>query len=269
MQTTNNIRRTVVITGSNKGLGYNAIDQLLRESTSYDIILTARNTKLGQEAFDTLSKKYSSTSSKLTFHQLDITDPKSIDNFIQWIKTERNGKIDILVNNAGVYAQENRLEMLNINFLSTIEFTEKMLPYLASDGRIITVSSILGLLSYLSEENAKILDDPTLTRERLIEFVNQLVEKAKVEADWSDISYNLTKALVNAHTRWVLVKMLREDQQAYTMHPGWCQTDMGGKNAPQSVEEGSDNIVNLINYPFGYDEKNNGKFFNERTVHSF
>jgi len=265
--------RTVVITGANKGIGHEIIKRLLGGSTPYDIILTARNIKLGQEASDGLTKKYSSSQSKLTFHQLDLTASTSVEDFIKWIKAERNSKIDVLVNNAGIYPQgetpQNIIDIISTNFLRTVELTEKLLPYLASDGKIIMVSSILGVLSSQSHETAKALDDPTLTRERLLELANQLIEKGKAQTDWTDKAYYVSKALISAYTRWVLVKKLKGDQQCYTLHPGWVQSDMGGKNAPSSLESGADTPVYLINLPFKNDERYNGKYFDNCTVSSF
>ena len=98
--------RTVVITGANKGIGYAIVEKLLQEQTPYDIILGARNEKLGTKAQSTLSEKYPASSSKVTFRQIDINDVTSVDNFINWIKTHRNGKVDVLVNNAGMIPPE-------------------------------------------------------------------------------------------------------------------------------------------------------------------
>lgn len=269
--------RTVVITGTNKGIGYETVHRLLGQSTPLDIIITARNDKRGQEALTSLSKRHPSSSSRLTFHQLDISDSNSIDKFIEWIKEERNAKVDVLVNNAGVFFDaeelvEERLETLKINFLGTVELTEKLLPYLSKDGKIINISSENGQLSWQGKIR-KVLEDPSLTREKIMKITDELAESCKTgkhkELGWSSPIYDATKVLLNAYTRWVLVKMVQGDQQCYTVDPGWCRTEMGGPSAPLPVERGADTPVFLINLPFKSDEKYNGKFLRDCKVIDF
>ena len=278
MQTGNSTGlRTVVITGANKGIGYSTIEKLLQEQTPYDIILGARNEKLGQEAQAALTQKYPSATSKVTFRQLDINSSSSIDEFVEWIKSARNGKIDILVNNAALGAfnesLQMRLDTLQTNFFSTISFTEKVLPYLADDGKVIMVSSTLGLLSAQGGDVVKALEDPKLTKEKLFEVVNTLIEKTKegkhTEFGWSAQTYSATKALLNAYTRFILVKEVKENQQVYAVCPGWCRTDLGGANAILSAEQGAVNPVYLINLPFKRSNDTHGKFFSNCEVHSY
>jgi len=275
MQATNALR-TVIVTGANRGIGYAIIERLLSESTPFDIIFTARNSTAGQEAQQQLSSKVKGSSSKLSFHQLDISNSASIDEFISWIKAEKNSKFDVLVNNAGFgylrESQQEQLDTININFFDTIDLTEKLLPYLAEDGKIINVTSENGLLSWQGQNIQKLLSDPSMTKERLMELATELRDKIKTgdfgKLGWSEI-YDDSKALLNAYTRWILVKMLKGEQQCYCMDPGWCRTDMGGKGAPLEVERGADTPVYLIGLPFKRDEKYNGKFFMDRKVHKY
>ena len=276
MQSTN-LLRTVIVTGANKGIGYSIVEKLLQESNPYDIILTARNPKLGEEAFGELSKKYASSKSKLTFQQLNISDPDSVTSFINWVKGERNSRVDVLVNNAGYgYTKEKveeRLDTININLLETIDLTEKLLPYLTNDGKIIMISSGLGALSNQGSKIQEALSHSSLTKESLIELTNQLIEKTKslshTELGWSHGTYDATKALLNAYTRWVLPKLLKGDQQCYTVAPGWCRTDMGGPHAPLTAEDGAKTPVYLISLPYKADESLNGKYFDKCKVRAF
>ena len=165
-----NTLRTVVVTGANKGIGYAILEKLLQGQTPYDIILGARNEKLGKEAQRTLSQKYTSSSSKVTFRQLDVNNATSVDNFVSWVKSDRNGKVDVLVNNAGIGSMQEtpeiRINTLNTNFFNTIGLTDKVLPVLAKDGKVINVSSGLGALSFQKPEVAKMLEDSNLTKEK-------------------------------------------------------------------------------------------------------
>ena len=276
MQTTESLR-TVIVTGANKGIGYCIVEKLLKESNPYDIILTARNSKLGEEALSTLSKKYASSNSKVTFQQLNISDPSSIDAFADWIKTKRGGKFDVLINNAGYGwgkdKVEERLDTININLLETIDLTEKLLPYLADDGKILMISSSLGELSRQGTQIQQALNDPSLTKEKLTELTNGLIERTKnlshEELGWSQSTYDASKALLNAYTRSILLKELKGNQQGYTVCPGWCRTDMGGPSAALPAEQGAETPVYLVNLPFKRDDTINCKFFSECAVRSF
>jgi len=46
------------------------------------------------------------------------------------------------------------------------------------------------------------------------------------------------------------VNKLKETQQVYLVHPGWVKTDMGGPDAPGTVQESADTITYVINLPF-------------------
>ena len=91
----------VLITGSNKGIGYSIIETLLKKKSNLRIILTSRNEKLGKKSFNQLLQKYPYCKNDFFYHQLDITKEESISNLISWIKKEFK-KIDYLVNNAGL-----------------------------------------------------------------------------------------------------------------------------------------------------------------------
>jgi len=63
-------------------------------SNGVTVVLTARDEKRGIEAVEKL--KEFGVSDQVLFHQLDVTDPKSIESLANFIKTQF-GKLDILV----------------------------------------------------------------------------------------------------------------------------------------------------------------------------
>ena len=82
--------RLAVVTGGNKGIGFEICKQLA--SNGIRVILTARDEKRGSEAVDKLKQ---SGFSDITFHQLDVADPSSVASLVNFIKTQF-GKLDIL-----------------------------------------------------------------------------------------------------------------------------------------------------------------------------
>nr|XP_016443920.1 PREDICTED: (+)-neomenthol dehydrogenase-like [Nicotiana tabacum] len=94
--------RYAVVTGGNKGIGYETCRQLAKEGIV--VVLTARDERRGIEALEKLKEEYSSNKTdddQILFHQLDVMDPASISSLVDFIKT-KFGKLDILVNNAGI-----------------------------------------------------------------------------------------------------------------------------------------------------------------------
>jgi NAD(P)-dependent dehydrogenase (short-subunit alcohol dehydrogenase family) len=74
-------------------------------------------------------------------------------------------------------------------------------------------------------------------------------------------AYRISKTAINALTR-----MFSEELKGYnilvnSMSPGWVKTDMGGAQAPLTVEQGADTAVWLATLPDGGPS---GKFFRER-----
>lgn len=89
--------RIAVVTGGNKGIGFEICKQLA--SNGVKVVLTARDEKRGLEAVEKL--KDFGLSHLVVFHQLDVTDPASVASLSDFVKT-KFGKLDILVNNAGL-----------------------------------------------------------------------------------------------------------------------------------------------------------------------
>ncbi|KAK9121417.1 hypothetical protein Syun_019034 [Stephania yunnanensis] len=83
--------RCAVVTGGNKGIGYEVCRQLA--SNGMLVVLTARDEKRGTEAVDSLK---ASGLSDVLFHQLDVADPSSAASLADFIKTSF-GKLDIMI----------------------------------------------------------------------------------------------------------------------------------------------------------------------------
>ena len=51
-------KKIVLITGSNKGIGYGIIEALLKKKSNLRIVLTSRNETLGKKSYNELLEKY-------------------------------------------------------------------------------------------------------------------------------------------------------------------------------------------------------------------
>ncbi len=92
--------RTVIVTGANSGLGYEAALMLARRGA--EVILACRSQANAEKAMEEMRKAYPSETLNLTFARpLDLADLESVEAFAREI-TAKYSHIDILVNNAGV-----------------------------------------------------------------------------------------------------------------------------------------------------------------------
>jgi len=71
------------------------------------------------------------------------------------------------------------------------------------------------------------------------------------------IIQNLLQAALNAVTRSMSVDLKPDGIIVTSMHPGWVKTEMGGQNAPMTVEESVSNIIKTV---FSLSEQHSGKF---------
>lgn len=276
-----NEHKLILVTGSNKGIGYGMVKELLRKNDKYDLILTSRNEELGKEAvskiLDELKDEKSNIEKRLFYHQLDITSKDSMNNICAWIK-EKFGKIDILVNNAGVASKGTTFDLetcnqtFDTNVYGTINFTEKMIEedLIRQGGKIIIMGSNAGLLTRLTKEDLKkAFTDEDLTNEKLFALADgykKSIENDSVEKDgWIKNTYCISKMIDNSYPK-VLAK--RKDIQArnigvYSCHPGWVKTDMAGPKAPLSIEEGVVTPNYVVELPDGIVPELQGKYFDQ------
>ncbi|KAJ4905273.1 (+)-neomenthol dehydrogenase [Raphanus sativus] len=212
--------RYAVVTGANRGLGYEICRQLT--SNGIRVVLTSRDEKRGLDAVETLRQETGVSDESLVFHQLDVTDPASIKSLAQFVKN-KFGKLDILINNAGVSGviididamragkekqvdfnwEENipendynlAKECLNINYYGQKRMCEAFIPLLelSDSPRIINVSSFMGQLKNLLNEWAKgiLSNAENLTEERIEEVIDKLLNEFKDGVvkikDWSKV----------------------------------------------------------------------------------
>jgi len=221
-----------VVTGANRGMGLEICRQLARKGIK--VILTARSEKNGKEAVE----KLNSEGLDILFHQLDVTDEQSIKKAANYVKSNFN-KLDILVNNAGIGADYNNRglnadiektrEILDTNLFGPLRVCTAFIPIMSgsSNGRIINISSEMGALNSMGG---------------------------------GSVGYRISKASLNAVTRILAAELEDTTISVNSVAPGWVHTDMGGPEAPRSIEEGIDTTVWLATTNKLY----TGKFFRDR-----
>ncbi|KAK1314700.1 Salutaridine reductase [Acorus calamus] len=163
---------------------------------------------------------------------------------------------------------------LKTNFFGVKQVTEALLPLLnlSDSARIVNVSSIYGLLSYITNERTRErLDNiESLTEEGLNEviqnFLNDFKEGLLEKNGWpaSPSAYKMSKAAVNAYTRILAKKYPRFIINCVT--PGFVKTDINFNTGVSTPEEGARGPVKLALLPDG---SPSGFFYNQTELSVF
>jgi NAD(P)-dependent dehydrogenase (short-subunit alcohol dehydrogenase family) len=127
-----------LITGANKGLGYETARQLL--ALGHEVYVGARDADRGEKAAAELGAR---------FVQLDVTDDVSVSSALATIDAAE-GHLDVLVHNAGVLETTldgpAALRSFDTNAVGIVRVTEAALPLLrrSANPNVVTVSSSMG-----------------------------------------------------------------------------------------------------------------------------
>ena len=247
------LTKTIVVTGANKGIGYGIVKGLLKSGKSQDarIILTSRNVDLGKKTFNELREKCSvyNVEERLVYQQLDINDTKSQEEFCTWL-AKTYGTITTLVNNAGVSINSDQFDTevfditFSTNFFETVNFTERVLKANLVTEKIIFVSSSITRWVELAKSKKDQFENPNITSEEIIQLANDfrraIETKTWKESGWPESCYGMSKVCLSFYTRYLAKRkdVVDRNIQVYSCCPGWVQTDMGGKNASRTLDEG-------------------------------
>jgi NAD(P)-dependent dehydrogenase (short-subunit alcohol dehydrogenase family) len=213
--------RTWLITGANRGLGFHVAKYL--QEAGHKVVATARNPADAAEL----------KALNIQVEALDITNPDSVTQLAHKLRQQEGLELNGLLNNAGVASQteakllqvdpEDFAQQLNNNTTGTLRVIQALLPLLkpTADGQlpaIVNVSSVLGSVS-LSVTGGFGL--------------------------FTAYGYRASKAGLNILTG-ILSTELKGSHIVTSLHPGWVQTDMGGSEAPLTVDVAGPNIATFL-----------------------
>jgi NAD(P)-dependent dehydrogenase (short-subunit alcohol dehydrogenase family) len=262
--------KTALITGGNRGIGLELCKQL--DKQGWQVILCSRNFYKGEKAAMGLSEN-------VIVKQLDISSPKSIHSIYQQVK-EQCTSLDLLINNAalGESAYDNLVKLKTANFIKKhfkpiYLFLKKAKPEL----KHLNLFSEDVNVCNVSLDNVKFIMETNLFGSwRMIQTFIPLLEKS-TDGQIINISsgmgtfnelrglypgYSISKASLNALTVMFSQVLKNNNIRVNAVCPGWVKTDMGGHNAPRSLEEGADTIVWLAMH----EKEATGKLFKDRKV---
>lgn len=230
-------KRLAVVTGGNKGIGFEVCRQLARKGLR--VVLTSRDEARGHQAWGALQKE----GLDVLFHRLDVTEKRSVAAIAKYLEGEHD-RVDVLVNNAGILLgkydtsvldEEESLfrDTLETNFYGALRMSQALVPLMQKHryGRVVNLSSGLGQLDEMGDGVS---------------------------------AYRVSKTALNALTRMLATAGADDNILVNSMCPGWVRTDMGGPTAERSVEKGAETAVWLAMLP--HDGPTGGFFRDKKPI---
>ncbi len=201
-------KQLILITGASQGIGKALAELFLAQG--FQVIGTSRsgNIEINHPSFEAIS--------------LDLTQMESIKSFEAQIAS-KGIKFGIMINNAGIgpdlgtsFPEEKSFDQtFDVNVKGQVFFTEAMIKHLATNAKLINVSSKMG-------------------------SIEQCVGT-------DSVAYRMSKTALNMYTKILTNRYAREFQIA-TLHPGWVRTNISGDNTKGrfSTEESAAMIYNFV-----------------------
>jgi NAD(P)-dependent dehydrogenase (short-subunit alcohol dehydrogenase family) len=225
---TNSEQTSVLITGGNKGLGFEAARRL--GERGWTIFLGSRDQGRGRAAVD----KLAALGVKVIMVALDVTSDRSVTDAVQLVQ-EHTDRLDVLINNAGTPGRgtapadataEEIHAVYDTNVYGPIRVTHAFLPLLraADHPRVVMVSSGGGSFT--------VVTDPAQPFSKIHE-----------------LAYSSSKTALNMIT--VRYAQALPEIKFNIATPGeianrkFAATDMNNHMGELTVTEGTDSIVKL------------------------
>jgi len=264
MTTNNPDKRVALVTGATRGIGHAIARELAQHALR--IVAAGRDARLGEKVAAELG-------AGSTFQPLDVTDAGSIEATAA--RLEQEGGLDVLVNNAGAsfdgFDAKVARRTLDVNFTGMMRLTDRLLPLLHPNARVVMVSSGMGDVSSLGPALRNEVMNPALDRGALVAFTDRFVSEVAAgthtKSGWPSNAYRVSKIAMNAYVR-ILARDLIDDPRNILVNaacPGWVRTAMGGSSAPRSPEEGAKTPSWLALLPMG-DRRSGGIYRDEKAI---
>ncbi|MBD0737166.1 SDR family NAD(P)-dependent oxidoreductase [Streptomyces sp. CBMA29] len=218
---------TTLITGANKGLGFETARRLL--AAGHTVYVGSRDADRGRQAVERLGAGARAV-------LLDVTDDASVRAAAEAIAAD--GGLDVLVNNAGIESRtaDNGVvgaadltadvmrETFETNVFGLVRVTHAFLPLLRRSAAPVVVNLSSGLAS-----------------------LSRLSAPGTPASAYPGVAYPASKTAVNMIT--VQYAKAFPEMRINAVEPGFTKTDLNGNTGVQTVEQGAEIIVRMARVP--------------------
>lgn len=233
--------KTALVTGANKGLGFETAKQLA--ARGYFVYIGSRDKLKGLEAIEKL-KAFGLSNVACT--EIDVTNLSSIKSARLEIETKIKS-LDILVNNAGIRGEVpqpaskvpiGRLrKVFETNFFGAVQMTQEFMGLLGKSDqpRIVNVTSDLASLTNHNDPTWKFYP-------------------------FKSAAYGPSKTALNAYTVMLAFELRDSNFKVNCVTPGRTATDFNNFQGEKTVEQGATVIVKYATLD---KDGATGKFFSD------
>ena len=219
--------KTVIITGTSRGLGYSLAECFLKNAWKVYCVVRTKN-----------------DADRIKNINLDFCFPIVSDITSDTIQSDieatfsKSEKIDVLINNAGVGGSGELIsntsvagteKLLNVHCLGPMRVTKAVLPFLKHDGIIINISSRFGSTTKVASGELDVIS--------------------------CSYSYRIAKAAQNMFSLCLSREFKDSALKICAIHPGKLKTDSGSVDADKKAAEAAERLYLLL------DTIENGKFY--------
>lgn len=209
---------TVLITGANRGIGLEFARQYAADG--WQVVACCRQPQQA-EALNRLADQYKD---RFSIHRLDVRELTEIDQLSHKLQ---DLPIDILINNAGVYphaqngefghiSYDDWMEAFRVNTFAPLKMVEALVEQIAC--------SQLKIVATITSKMGSIVDN-----QRGGSYI-----------------YRSSKAAVNMVVKSLAIDLQPRGIIAVLLHPGWVQTDMGGRGALISTKQSVTGMKSIL-----------------------
>ena len=206
----------ILITGANRGLGLGFVKRYLEKKVN--VICTTRRIPESKELL-ACKAQYPKN---LEILELDLLKEDAASSLAKLLKDK---PIDILINNAGVGSSNQHFEAVSSK------------PWL----EVLKVNLIAPLLITQS-----IIDNVKKSSTKKIYFLSSQLGSIGENTSGGMYIYRSSKTGLNQIVKSLSVDLMKHKITVISLHPGWVKTDMGGPNAPISVDKSIDGMIRVI-----------------------
>ncbi len=208
----------ILVTGAARGIGFEFVRRFLARG---DRVFAAVRRPDSNAHWAELAASHPG---RLIVLKLDVAELDHMAAFAHTL-SEHTDALDLLINNAGQLPSGERFghiqpgdleETFRINAAAPLLLTQALAPMLAR-GNLSKVLNISSELASIAQRKA-----------------------------FSTPSYCISKAALNMATRLMAFELAARGVMCTAAHPGWVKTDMGGTNAPLTIEESVRALIGFI-----------------------